>query len=171
MLFVASSQNRVRVRRLLIFLFVSCLVSIAAIEQTTLRFRLLHGYSLRDSTSANKGRTTLLLCEQADTFGQLFAPTATGQRLDSPNFSEEMVAGIALPATRTPPKLSVSRVLVQDSTLTIRYIRQADSTLQKHPLTVATQPLLLVAFPKQTVLRTRLIENGRVVQTIRKPAE
>ena len=168
MLFFAASINRFHVSRFVFFSLIFLLISLFALAQVTLKYRLISGYALSSDASVNKGKATLFVFEQAETFGEVFQPTTTSKRPDAPNFLKEMVIGIALSSTKTPPRLSVSRVFVQDSTLTVRYIRQTDTTLQKQPLSVAAQPVLVLAIPKQNVLRTRLVENGRVVQTISK---
>ncbi|WP_461100386.1 hypothetical protein [Spirosoma koreense] len=131
-------------------------------------YRLLNGYFLSNDATVNKGKPTLFVFEQADAFEQVFKPASTmNRRPDVPNFTKDMVIGIALPPTNKPPKLSVSRVFVQDSTLTVRYIRLADTSLTNHPQSSTSQPMLLLAIPKQTVLKTRLVENGKVVTTRR----
>lgn len=168
-------------RRLRVFLFsiifaVGLFFSVFSVAQLTLTYRLLNGYFLSNNASTTKDKPTLFVFEQADTFEQVFQPaTTTGmsRRPDVPNFARDMVIGIALPATNKPPKLSVSKVFVQDSTLTVRYIRMTDTTatadrLTNNPQSSTMQPTLLVAIPKQAVLKTRLIENGKVVQTIKK---
>ena len=165
-----SSVNRFRIPRFLILAFVFLSVSLFALAQLPVKYRPLNGYFINNDAPLSKGKTTLFLFEQADAFQEVFQ-TATGKKGDPVNFEKEIVAGIAIPPTRTPPRLSISRVFVQDSTLTIRYIRQADTTLAKRPLTFVAQPILVVAIPKQTVLRTRLIENGRLVQTVRTKEE
>lgn len=165
----ASSINRFRVSKTVPFSALLLLLSLFALAQVNLKYRLLNGYLLSEDAPVNKGKPTLFVFEQDETFQQAFKPgMAQNKRPDQPNFTKDMVIGIALPATKTPPKLSVSRVFVQDSTLTVRYIRQVDSTFIKNPQSVDSQPTLLLAIPKQTVLRTKLVENGRVVQTIRK---
>jgi hypothetical protein len=58
-------------------------------------------------------------------------------------------------------------VFVQDSTLTIRYIRMKDTSQTKAVQPVKIQPTLLLTIPRQVVLKTRLIENGKLIQTIR----
>ncbi|GAB4014613.1 hypothetical protein GCM10028773_01840 [Spirosoma koreense] len=129
---------------------------------------MLNGYFLSNDATVNKGKPTLFVFEQADAFEQVFKPASTmNRRPDVPNFTKDMVIGIALPPTNKPPKLSVSRVFVQDSTLTVRYIRLADTSLTNHPQSSTSQPMLLLAIPKQTVLKTRLVENGKVVTTRR----
>ncbi|MFD2569856.1 hypothetical protein ACFSUS_04375 [Spirosoma soli] len=129
----------------------------------------MNGYQLTSEAPINKGKPTLFVFEQAETFDQVFKATAASKRADAPNFGKEMVIGIALPSTNKPPKLSVSRIFVNDSTLTVRYIRMADTT-QTNPAqsSTTTQPTLVVAIPKQTVLKTRLIENGKLIQTLQK---
>lgn len=169
MFLFASSINKVRVFRFISFSVALLSISLFAFTQIPVKYRLLNGYFINNEAPLSKGRTTFFFFEQADAFGDVFQ-SATGKKADPVNFEKEVAVGIAVPPTRTPPRLSISRVFVQDSTLTIRYIRQADTTLAKRPLTFAAQPILVVAVPKQTVLRTRLIENGRVVQTIRTKA-
>ncbi len=155
-----------------IIFLTSLFLSIISIAQLNLTYRLLQGYLLSTDAPVNKGKPTLFMMEQTDEFNQLFKPATTDRRAASPNFTKDMVVGIALPATAKPPKLSVSRVFVQDSILTVRYIRMKDTTTTTNRLTgnesSALHPLLLVAIPKQTVLKTRLIENGKVVLTVRK---
>lgn len=137
--------------------------------QENLHFRLLNGYELNAEATVNKAKPTLFISEKSDTFEQLFqAESGTGKRPDKPNFSSEMVIGIVLPATSKPPKLSVSRVFVQDSMLTIRYIRMTDTTLTHNPKPTSEKPTLVVAIPRQAILKARLVENGKVVQTIQK---
>ncbi len=146
-------------------------LSLFALAQVTLTFRPLSGYLLSDDAPVTKGKPTLFVFEQADTFGQVFsASSVRGKRSDQPNFDREMVIGVALSPTPTPPKLSISKVFVQDSTLTVRYIRMTDTALVARPLSSITRPTLLLAIPKQTVLRTRLVENGKVVQTLKRRA-
>ena len=153
--------------------FVICLfVSVFTLAQVNLKYRLLNGYFLSSEAPVNKGKPTLFVFGQNDTFGQVFQPATTMNRKpDLPNFEKEMVIGVALPPTKTPPKLSVSKVFVQDSTLTVRYVRMADTTLTKNPQSFTTQPMLLFTIPKQTVLKTKLVENGKVIQTIKKRGE
>ncbi|WP_425290890.1 hypothetical protein [Spirosoma linguale] len=152
------------------FIAASLFYSLFALAQTNLKYRLLTGYLLNSNATLTKGKPTLFVFEQEDTFKQVFQQaTNTGKRkADAPNFDREMAIGIALAPTKTPPKLSVSRVFVQDSTLTVRYIRMVDTTVTKSPLQSPAQPMLLLSIPKQTVLRTRLVENGKVVQNIKK---
>lgn len=170
--FFKSVTRCLRVPRFLLCVSFCSFVSLFALAQVTLRFRLLSGYALNADAPVNKGKPTLFIFEQDETFRQVFKQTtATGNRSDrsagpAPNFDREMVLGIATPATGTPPKLTVSKVFVQDSTLTVRYIRVADTT--KTASATITQPMLLLAIPKQTVLKTKLVENGKVVQTIQK---
>jgi hypothetical protein len=157
--------------RIPLLVAISLFFSLLTLAQVNLKYRLLNSYFLSTDAPVNKGKPTLFVFEQTETFGQVFQPNATARKRDAPNFDKEMAIGIALPPTKTPPKLSVSKVFVQDSTLTVRYIRLADTTLIKSPLPEATQPLLLFTIPKQTVLKTRLVENGKVVQTIKKRDE
>jgi len=166
------SDKRFRISRSLVIVFLFSLVSLFALAQVNLKYRLLNGYSLSTEATVNKGKPTLFVFEQAETFEQVFkaAPTST-KRPDQPNFSKEMVVGVTITATNKPPRLSVSRVFVQDSTLTVRYIRQVDSSMINNPQAFMSQPMLLIAIPKQTVLRTKLVENGRVVQTLKKKEE
>lgn len=161
-------------RQLRLFVFASISItglffSVCSLAQLNLTYRLLAGYFLSNEAPVNKGKPTLFVFEQANTFEQVFKPaTTTSKRPDVLNFGRDMVIGITLPATNKPPKLSISKVFVQDSTLTVRYIRMADTTLTNNPQSFTTQPLLLIAIPKQTVLKTRLVENGKVIQTIKK---
>ncbi|QJD77355.1 hypothetical protein [Spirosoma rhododendri] len=147
--------------------FVLCLsISLLTLAQTNLTFRLFGGYLLSTDAPVNKGKATLFIFNDADAFSAVFKPaTTTNRRPDAPNFKRDMVVGIVTPATSKPPRLSVSRVFVQDSILTVRYIRLADTA--KTAQSFVAQPLLLLSIPRQTVLRTRLIENGKVVQTIK----
>lgn len=144
--------------------------SLFVLAQVNLTYRLLTGYALSTDAPVAKGKPTLFVFEQADTFSQVFQLTGSGssRKRDAPNFDKEMSIGIVLPSTKKPPKLSVSRLFVQDSTLTVRYIRVADTTLTNAPLPESVNPVLLVMIPKQTVLKTKLVENGKVVQTITK---
>ncbi|AUD06556.1 hypothetical protein [Spirosoma pollinicola] len=153
-----------------LFIAIGLFFSLLALAQTNLKYRLLNGYLLHADAPVNKGKPTLFVFEQAATFSQIFDPATNGsfRKRDAPNFDKEMAIGIVLSSTKTPPKLSVSRVFVQDSTLTVRYIRLADTTVTKSPLPEATQPMLVFTIPKQTVLKTRLVENGKVVQTLKK---
>ena len=129
---------------------------------------MLNGYSLSSDAPVNKSKPTLFVFEQAETFGQAFRPEVGSKRPDRTDFTKELVIGVVLPPTNTPPQLAISKVFVQDSMLTVRYIRMTDTTAAKTPQSFTSQPTLLLAIPKQTVLRTRLVENGKVVQTIRK---
>lgn len=131
---------------------------------------MLNGYSLSSDAPVNKGKPTLFVFEQAETFGQVFKPVEGGRRPDQANFGKEMIIGVVIPPTGKPPKLSISKVFVQDSMLTVRYISIKDTTTDRDPQIQLTmsQPTLLLSIPKQTVLRTRLVENGKVVQTIKK---
>lgn len=140
--------------------------SLVALAQVTLKYRMLTSYRLNENATVREGKPTLLLFDQADEFRKAFGPDETGKRPTPVNFTKETAIGIVIPPTTKPPKLSVSRVFVQDSVLTVRYIRLKDTTVINNPLPTAVQPMLLLAIPKQTVLKTRLIENGKVVQTI-----
>lgn len=164
----AFSHRRLRISLSICFLIVGLLISLFGIAQLNITYRLLTGYLLSDDAPVNKEKPTLFVFEQANTFDQVFKPITTSKRPDGLNFARDMVIGIALPPTHKPPKLSISKIFVQDSTLTVRYIRIADTTFAHNPQSFTTQPMLLVAIPKQTVLKTRLIENGKVVQTIKK---
>ena len=163
--------------RVSFFIAVCLFVSLFAIAQVNLTYRSLNGYFLSSDAPVNKGKPTLFVFEQADTFGQVLKPATTNnKRPDAINFDKEMAICIALPPTNKPPKLSVSKVFVQDSTLTIRYIRIADTTTTadhatNNPQSFMTQPMLLVSIPKQVVLKTKLVENGKVVQTLKKREE
>lgn len=162
-----TKKRYYRVTRFVSFLIVSLLVSLFALAQVNIRFRMLTGYTLSSDARTNKGRPTLFVFEQEETMADVFKPAAAGnQRSGQPNFNKEMVIGIAVASTTKPLKLSVSRVFVQDSTLTVRYVSMTDTTQPKPSAPV--QPTLLLSIPKQTVLKTRLVENGKVVQTIQK---
>lgn len=167
-MFASSLFNRYS--RVLFFVAISLSCSLFALAQVNLKYRLLTGYLLSDDAPVSKGKPGLFVFEQDETFRQVFQLPSTGpkRKADAPNFDKEMVIGIALTPTKTPPKLSVSRVFVQDSTLTVRYIRIADTTLTRTPLASSVQPTLLLTIPKQAVLKTRLVENGKVVQTLKK---
>ncbi|CAN5643283.1 hypothetical protein BH09BAC4_BH09BAC4_47160 [soil metagenome] len=169
MLFPTFSKSRFRTSRFLLF-FATCLfLSLFTLAQVTLTHRMLTGYFLSNEAPVNKSKPTLFVFEQADTFEKVFQPATTGSRKPTvPNFNKEMVVGIALPSTNKPPRLSVSKVFVQDSVLTVRYIRLADTTLTKNPQSFTSQPMLLLAIPKQNVLKTKLVENGKVVETRKK---
>ena len=179
MLRFAPIKCQVRVSLFSIIFVAGLFFSVFSLAQLSLTFRLVSGYFLSNNASTNKDKPTLFVFEQADTFEQVFQPATTlSKRPDILNFAKDMVVGIALPATNKPPKLSVSKVFVQDSTLTVRYIRMTDTTatadratadrLATNPQSLTTQPVLLIALPKQAVLKTKLVENGRVVQTLRK---
>ncbi|MVM39189.1 hypothetical protein GO730_19280 [Spirosoma sp. HMF3257] len=161
----SSVNRRLRVP---ILLTTSLIVSIVTLAQVNLTHRMLTGYFLSNDAPVNKGKPTLFVFEQAETFEQVFKPAATSKRPDVVNFAKEMAIGIALPPTNKPPKLSVSKVFVQDSILTVRYIRMADTTLTHNPQSFTSQPMLLLAIPKQTILKTKLVENGKVVQLVKK---
>lgn len=151
---------------------ISLIFSLVTIAQINLSFHLLTGYFMSNEAPVNKGKPTLFVFEQAETFGQVFKPATTqSKRPDAVNFTKEMAIGIALPPTNKPPKLSVSKVFVQDSVLTVRYIRVTDTTLTNNPQSFTSQPILLFAIPKQAVLKTKLVENGKVVQLIKKREE
>lgn len=149
-----------------LLLAIGLFFSLVALAQVTLKYRLLTNYMLSADASVSKERATLLMFDQADEFSKSLKPDDTGKRPSPVNFTKETAIGIIIPPTSKPPKLSVSRVFVQDSILTVRYIRLKDTTVINHPLSAAIQPMLILAIPKQTVLKTRLIENGKVVQTI-----
>jgi hypothetical protein len=170
--FASSIKRSYRLPRF-IPVFVTCLfVSLLALAQTNLTYRLLSGYSLSSDAPVNKGKPTLFVFEQDETFAQVFTPTTTKRTSRNaglpPDFSKELVIGIAIPTTNQPSKLSISKVFVQDSTLTVRYIRMKDTTALTGPQPVGASTNLVLAIPKQTVLKTRLVENGKVVQTLRK---
>jgi hypothetical protein len=177
--FSTSSTNRLRLSASLILLGIFLLASLLVFAQVNLKYRMLTGYTLSSEAPLNKSKPTLFVFEQPETFGQVFQPAApssgrsdrsrTGGPAESaPNFAREMIIGVAIPPTKTPPRISISKVFVQDSTLTVRYISLADTTASKTPQPFTSQPTLVVVIPKQTVLRTRLIENGKVVQTLKK---
>jgi hypothetical protein len=164
--FSIHSQRLSRFLRLPLIVSICLSISLLTLAQTNLTFRLFGGYLLSTDATVNKGKATLFIFHDAEAFNNVFKPAATTNRSpDVPNFKRDMVVGIVTPATSKPPRLSVSRVFVQDSILTVRYIRLADTTKTVQPF--VAQPLLLLSIPKQTVLRTRLIENGKVVQTIK----
>lgn len=158
-----------RAKRQSVLLISSLIISVISVAQINLTHRLLRGYFLSNDAPTSKGKPTLIVCETSDEFNGIFKPaTTSARRPDAINFAKETAIGIALSPTNTPPKLSVSKVFVQDSVLTIRYIRLADTTLTNNPQSFKTQPLLLLAIPKQTVLKTKLVENGKVVLTLKK---
>jgi len=133
---------------------------------------MLNGYVLNNDAPLTKGKTTLFVFDQADAFEKVFKPEqAGGKRPDVPNFSRETTIGIVLPPSTKPPRISISRVFVQDSVLNVRYIRIKDTTRNITPLTTPVQPTLLLAIPTQKVLKTRLIENGKVIVTLRAKEE
>lgn len=133
---------------------------------------MLNGYALNDDAPLTKGKPTLFVLDQADAFEKVFKPAQTaGKRPDVPNFSRETAIGIVLPPSTKPPRVSISRVFVQDSVLNVRYIRIKDTTSNKTPLATPIQPTLLLAIPTQKVLKTRLIENGKVIVTLRTKEE
>lgn len=169
----APIYRRVSVLLFAIIFSTSLFLSVISFAQLNLAYRLLQGYVLSTDAPVNKGKPTLFMIDQADEFSQIVKPATTGRRPAVPNFTKDMVVGVALPATTKPPKLSISRVFVRDSILTIRYIRMKDTTSMADRPTgngqsSTSNPFLLVAVPKQTVLKTRLIENGKVVLTVRK---
>lgn len=159
------------VKRRSVLLTTSLFISVITLAQVNLTHRILRGYFLSNDALTNKGKPTLFVCETSDEFNGVFKPAATTKRPDNISFSKETVIGIALSLTNTPPKLSISKVFVQDSVLTVRYIRLTDTTLTDNPQSFKSQPLLLLAIPKQTVLKTKLIENGKVVLTMKKEDE
>lgn len=164
-----EKKSKYRLLRSISLVSICLLISLFTLAQINLSYRSLRGYVLTSDSPVNKGKPTLFIFEQADQLEQAFKPASVPvKRSDIPDFAKEMVIGVAVPSTRIPPKLSVSRVFVQDSVLTIRYVRMADTSATKVQQTPNTQPTLLLAIPKQTVLKTRLIENGKVVQTIQK---
>ena len=166
--FPASSKSHSRFVRTLFSALICLLISLFALAQVNLKYRPLNAYLLSSDAPVNKDKPTLFVFEQAETFGQVFQPTGTNKRPNpAPDFNKEMVIGIAIPPTTKPPQLSISKVFVQDSMLTVRYIRIKDTT-DREPQLSMSQPTLLLAIPRQTVLKTRLVENGKVVQTIKK---
>lgn len=167
MLFPASSKKRFRLNRTLLIFSICLSISLFTLAQVNLKYRMLNGYSLSSDAPINKGKPTLFVFAQAETFAQVFKPTDGSKRPDRADFDREMLIGVTIPPTSKPPKLSISKVFVQDSTLTVRYISMKDTT-DREPQAAVSQPTLLLAIPKQTVLRTRLVENGKVVQTIKK---
>ncbi|GAB3692077.1 hypothetical protein GCM10027592_10590 [Spirosoma flavus] len=170
MSFIAPFRRLTRFRFFPVFVVFCLLFSVITLAQINLTHRLLKGYSLSSDTRITKGKPTLFVFEQAEDFEKVFAVDATAPpaKKNVPNFTKETAIGVVLPSTNKPPKLSVSRVFVQDSTLTIRYIKMTDTTLTKNPLPSPVSPTLLFAIPKQTVLKTRLIENGKVVHVVKK---
>lgn len=166
MSFFASFKFRFRVPFLLVF---TLLLSAVALAQVALKYRLLTGYQLREDAPVSQEKTTFFTFEDVTDFREVVESGQAGKQPDAPNFTKETAIGIVLPPTSTPPKLSVSRVFVQDSVLTVRYIRLKDTTLINNPQSFKSQPMLLLAIPKQTVLKTRFIQNGKVVKTIMTP--
>lgn len=164
----ASVSRRVRVP---LFLSISLIFSLVAIAQDNLIHRLLNGYFLSADASVNKGKTSLFVIDKADDFKKIFYPATATKKPDAVNFTKEMAIGIVLSPTNKPPKLSISRVFVQDSVLTVRYIRMKDTTLTNNPQPFMSQPVLLFAIPKQSVLKTKLVENGRLIQTLKTKQE
>ncbi|GAB3562283.1 hypothetical protein GCM10027578_04410 [Spirosoma luteolum] len=163
----STSTRSYRTIRVSFFVLFALSCSFFALAQTNLTFKLLNGYFLSSDAPVNKGKPTLFVFEEAGRFHEMFKPaTTTSKKPDVPNFSRDMVIGLTTPATNKPPILSISRIFVQDSVLTVRYIRLADTSRVTQSFTI--QPMLLVSIPKQTVLKTRLVENGKVVQTIRR---
>ncbi|WP_228724362.1 hypothetical protein [Spirosoma sp. KUDC1026] len=143
-------------------------LSLLTLAQVNLKYRLLSAYSLSPDASVNKTKTTLYIFDSAESLNEIFTrSTPAPKQATAPNFTKETAIGIVLPPTNTLPKISISRVFVQDSTLTIRYIRMKDTSQTKTIQPVKIQPTLLLAIPRQTVLKTRLIENGKLIQTIR----
>ena len=172
MLFPPFVKRRFRVSFFYVSFAVCLFASLFSLAQVTLKYRMIAGYFLSSDAPTNRDKPTLFVFEKAESFGQAFRPAATmDKRPDVINFGKEMAVGVALPPSNKPPKLSISKVFVQDSILTVRYIRLIDTTLIKNPQSFTTQPLLLLAIPAQTVLKTRLIENGRVVLTTHKSDE
>lgn len=151
-------------KSVLTFLFLT--LSLLVWAQDGLTYRLLNGYTVRAEANARPDKPTLFVFEQDNTFRAAFQPANDQVRPDLPDFKREMVIGISLPPTTNPSKLTLSRVFVQDSVLTVRYIRQANPNAPALAKTV--QPLLLLAIPRQTVQKTRLLENGRLVHTLTK---
>ena len=177
--FLSSSTNRLRLPTSLVLLGIFLIASLLTLAQVNLKYRMLTGYTVSKEAALNKSKPTLFVFEQPETFGQVFQPAAPGSgRYDrsrtggpaepAPNFTREMLIGVAIPPTKTPPKISISKVFVQDSTLTVRFISIVDTTASKNSQSFTSQPTLVLAIPKQRVLSTRLIENGKVVQTIKK---
>lgn len=161
-----------RIKRFVFFALISLFLSILALAQVNLTFRVLSGYFLSNQEPINKTKPTLFVLDESDEFNKVFKPAATStKRPDKVNFARETVLGIALPPTNKPPKLSISRVFVQDSVLTVRYIRMKDTTLTSNPQSFTSQPLLLLTIPKQNFLKTKLVENGKVVLTMKKSDE
>ncbi|MBN8826252.1 MAG: hypothetical protein J0I82_29775 [Spirosoma sp.] len=168
MVLITSVSRRLRTP---LFLSISLFITVLTFAQVNLAYRLLNGYTLSSEASVNKNKPTVFVLSETEAFEKVFNPAVTTKRPDAINFTKEAAIGIVLPPTTKPPKLSISKVFVQDSVLTVRYIRLADTTLTQHPQLIATQPLLLVAVPKHNFLKTKLVENGKVVQILKKPEE
>lgn len=168
MVLITSVSRRLRTPLLVL---IGLLISVLTFAQLNLAYRLLNGYFLSNEAPINKSKPTLFLFEESEGFEKVIKPAATSKRPDGINFTKETVIGIALPPTNKPPKLSISKVFVQDSVLTVRYIRLADTTLTNHPQSFTSQPLLLFSIPKHNFLKTKLIENGKVVQILKKPED
>jgi hypothetical protein len=163
-----SLKNWFKISRTTLFFCLFSGLSLLAVAQVTLRYRLLSDYVLAPEASVNKSKTSLYLFDDAESLNKIFTRTTpVSKKTIAPNFTKETAIGIVLAPTNTPPKISVSRVFVQDSTLTIRYIRMKDTSQTKTVQSEKIQPTLLLAIPRQTVLKTRLIENGKLIQTIR----
>jgi hypothetical protein len=161
-------KNGARFSRTTLFVCLCLGLSLLAVAQVTLKYRLLSDYVLAPEASVNKTKTSLYVFDNAEALNEIFTrATPVTKRTLTPNFTNETAIGIVLPPTNTPPKISVSRVFVQDSTLTIRYIRMKDTSQTKSVQPVKIQPTLLLAIPRQIVLKTRLIENGKLIQTVR----
>jgi hypothetical protein len=161
-------RNGSRFSRPTLFLCFFLGLSLLTVAQVTLTYRLLSDYVLAPEANVNKTKTSLYIFENAEALNEIFTrATPVTKRTIVPNFTKETAIGIVLPPTNTPPKISVSRVFVQDSTLTIRYIRMKDTSQTKSVQPVKIQPTLLLTIPRQVVLKTRLIENGKLIQTIR----
>jgi hypothetical protein len=157
-----------RFSRTTLFLSLFLGLSLLTLAQVNLKYRLLSDYVLSPDASVNKTKTSLYIFDDAESLNKIFTRSTPATRQTTAlNFTKETAIGIVLPPTNTPPKISVSRVFVQDSTLTIRYIRMKDTSQTKTVQSVKIQPTLLLAIPRQTVLKTRLIENGKLIQTIR----
>jgi hypothetical protein len=157
-----------RFSRTTLFLSLFLGLSLLTLAQVNLKYRLLSDYVLSPDASVNKTKTSLYIFDDAESLNKIFTRSTPATRQTTAlNFTKETAIGIVLPPTNTPPKISVSRVFVQDSTLTIRYIRMKDTSQTKTVQSVKIQPTLLLAIPRQMVLKTRLIENGKLIQTIR----
>lgn len=171
-MFFVHSKVWFRVLPLFLVSLVFCLTNPLTWAQVILTYRPLTGFLLSADAPVNHDKPTLLVFEAADAFARAFRPAPApgkrpGQIVATPDFSKDMVVGVALPPTSRPPKLAIRKVFVQDSTLTVRYVRLTDTTLANRPLPFPIQPTLLLAIPKQTVLKTKLVENGKVVQVLK----